>query len=155
MNCFKGMLGSSPLLAHTWASRPVQHGVFFSCSGMKKRPSHGNFKYYTMGEGEKSRCKPKVCRKCCADCLLFRFHKSPFGICRCVIPSAGRSFANMPIAQMPFLRCSQTIITMRLHRGKLTANSRSRSYGFSLCFRLKDRMLQPQYEFFVRFAHNA
>ena len=28
----------SPLPAHTWANKPKQHGVFFTCSGIKNAP---------------------------------------------------------------------------------------------------------------------
>ena len=36
MNCFIGILRGAPLLAHTWASRPVQHGVFFGLFSIEK-----------------------------------------------------------------------------------------------------------------------
>ena len=44
----------SPLPASTWASKPRQHGVFFTCSGTQKPPPMDNYGYYTMGRGEKS-----------------------------------------------------------------------------------------------------
>ena len=38
MNYFRVILRGSHLVAHTWASRPKQHGVFFTGSGKKTPP---------------------------------------------------------------------------------------------------------------------
>ena len=46
-NYFRVILRGAHLLAHTWASRPVQHGAFFSCSGIKNAPLLIVFKHYT------------------------------------------------------------------------------------------------------------
>ncbi len=43
----------SRLNAPTWASRPVQHGIFFDCSDMVQAPPMDNFDHYTMGGGLK------------------------------------------------------------------------------------------------------
>ena len=40
MDYFKSILRGSHLLAHTWAMRPIPHGVFFRCSGIENAPSH-------------------------------------------------------------------------------------------------------------------
>ena len=36
----RGVLRGAHLLAHTWARRPIAHGVFFRCSGIENAPSH-------------------------------------------------------------------------------------------------------------------
>ena len=65
----------SRLLAPTWANKPKQHGVFFTCSGIKNAPSHGNLRHYTMRGGLKSRDKPWFYEKCCTTCLQRRLFR--------------------------------------------------------------------------------
>ena len=40
MNYFRVILRGAHILAHTWAMRPIPHGIFFRCSGIEDAPSH-------------------------------------------------------------------------------------------------------------------
>ena len=48
---FRSVLRGSHLLAHTWATRPMLHGVIFISSGTDDPPPMDNYKHYTMAEG--------------------------------------------------------------------------------------------------------
>ena len=54
MDYIKGVLRGAHLLAHTWASRPIAHGVCFGCSGKRIPPPMDHYGYYTMEGGRKS-----------------------------------------------------------------------------------------------------
>ena len=51
MDYFKRVLRGAHLVAHTWATRPVQQGIFLDCSDMVQPPLMDNFDHYTMEDG--------------------------------------------------------------------------------------------------------
>lgn len=89
MDYIRGVLRGSHLLAHTWAKRAVQHGVFFTCSLIKKRPLSWKFTSLYHGRGLKVDRQTDVFRKsvawaasfCSAGCL-HRFVRAGLQECK-------------------------------------------------------------------------
>jgi len=51
MNYFRVILHGAHLLAHTWASNPVQQGVLYGCTDTEKLLSINDYSHYTMKPG--------------------------------------------------------------------------------------------------------